>query len=93
MQTQVTGLNDNGVTVGFWSDMNNANQVNDNFGFYSLDGRTFHSVNFPTKDNATPPVTSCSASTTMTSRPGSTPTGRATITATPTTSAATCSAR
>ena len=56
VQTQVTGLNDGGVTVGFWSDMNNANQVNDNFGFYSLDGRQFHSVNFPTHDNATPPV-------------------------------------
>jgi hypothetical protein len=56
VQTQVTGLNDNGVTVGFWSDMNNANQVNDNFGFYSLDGQHFHSVNFPTSDNATPPV-------------------------------------
>ena len=26
-QTQVTGLNDRGVTVGFWSDANNANQM------------------------------------------------------------------
>jgi hypothetical protein len=56
MQTQVTGLNDDGATVGFWSDMNNANQMNDNFGFYSLDGRHFHSVNFPTSDNASPAV-------------------------------------
>ena len=56
MQTQVTGLNDNGVTVGFWSSMNTASQVNNNFGFYSLDGRNFHTVNFPTSDNATPPV-------------------------------------
>ena len=56
VQTQVTGLNDQGVTVGFWSSMNNASQVNDNFGFYSLDGRHFHTVNFPTTDNATPPV-------------------------------------
>lgn len=54
-QTQVTGLNDRGVTVGFWSDMNNANQQNDNFGFYWLNGR-FHDVNFPTRDNSAPPV-------------------------------------
>jgi hypothetical protein len=55
VQTQVTGLNDNGITVGFWSTMNNANMVNDNFGFYAVDGR-FHSVNFPTGDNASPQV-------------------------------------
>ncbi len=55
VQTQVTGLNDRGVTVGFWSDMNNANQVNDNFGFWAQNGH-FHTVNFPTKANATPPV-------------------------------------
>jgi hypothetical protein len=53
-QTQVTGLNDRGVTVGFWSDMN-ASQNNDNFGFYWLNGR-FHNVNFPTRNNAMPPV-------------------------------------
>jgi hypothetical protein len=55
-QTQVTGINDRGVTVGFWSDMNNANLANDNFGFYSIRGRRFHTVDFPTSDNATPPV-------------------------------------
>ena len=55
MQTQVTGLNDRGVTVGFWSTMNNANMVNDNFGFFSVGGR-FYSVNFPTGDNASPQV-------------------------------------
>ena len=55
VQTQVTGLNDRGVTVGFWSTMNNANQVNDNFGFFSVGGR-FYSVNFPTGNNASPPV-------------------------------------
>ena len=38
VQTQVTGLNDHGVTVGFWSDQNNQNQMNDNFGFYKLAG-------------------------------------------------------
>jgi hypothetical protein len=55
-QTQVTGLNDNGVTVGFWSSTNNANQINDNFGFYTLAGKVYHSVTFPTGDNADPPV-------------------------------------
>jgi hypothetical protein len=54
-QTQVTGLNDLGVTVGFWSTQNNANMVNNNFGFYSADGR-YHTVNFPTGDNASPQV-------------------------------------
>lgn len=56
VQTQVTGLNDRGVTVGFWSDQNNANMVNDNFGFYRSGHGGYHTVNFPTKDNATPPV-------------------------------------
>ena len=55
VQTQVTGLNDRGVTVGFWSSMNNANQVNDNQGFYAAGGR-FHTVDFPTGDNASPIV-------------------------------------
>jgi hypothetical protein len=54
-QTQVTGLNDRGVTVGFSSNMNNASQVNDNFGFVADDGR-FRKVDFPTADNANPPV-------------------------------------
>jgi hypothetical protein len=45
-QTQVTGLNDRGVTVGFWADANN-----DNFGFYKRHGR-FHEVNFPGSMNA-----------------------------------------
>jgi hypothetical protein len=55
LQTQVTGLNDFGVTVGFWSDQNTASQMNDNFGFYTWGGH-FHSVNFPTPNNASPPV-------------------------------------
>lgn len=46
VQTQVTGLNDRGVTVGFWSNQSNANLVNPNFGFYTRHGR-FHDVNFP----------------------------------------------
>ncbi len=54
-QTQVTGLNDHGVTVGFWSTQDTASMTNNNFGFYWLDGR-FHDVNFPVDDNARPPV-------------------------------------
>ena len=55
VQTQVIGINDFGVTVGFWSGQNTASQTNNNFGFYAWHGR-FHSVNFPTKNNASPPV-------------------------------------
>jgi hypothetical protein len=56
VQTQVTGLNDLGVTVGFWSSQNKANLMNNNFGFYSTGGNRFHSVNFPTTNNASPQV-------------------------------------
>jgi hypothetical protein len=55
VQTQVTGLNNRGVTVGFWSSMNNANQVNDNFGFVDVNGH-FRNADFPTSSPATPPV-------------------------------------
>jgi len=55
VQTQVTGLNDNGDTVGFWSSMNNATMVNDNHGFWEKNG-AFHTVNFPTGDNSSPQV-------------------------------------
>jgi hypothetical protein len=55
VQTQVTGLNDRGVTVGFWSRQNTASMANANFGFYSVGGR-FFSVNFPTGTPAKPPV-------------------------------------
>ena len=54
VQTQVTGLNDNGVTVGFWSTMNTASMNNNNFGFYRLPDGSFHEVVFPTGDNANP---------------------------------------
>ncbi len=54
-QTQVTGLNDNGITVGFWSTQNKANLANNNFGFYARNGH-FHVVNYPTGDNASPQV-------------------------------------
>jgi hypothetical protein len=56
VQTQVTGLNDLGVTVGFWSSQNTASMMNNNFGFYAVHGSHFHSVNFPTTSNASPQV-------------------------------------
>lgn len=46
VQTQVTGLNNIGTTVGFWSDSNNANLVNNNFGFFDI-ANSFTSVNNP----------------------------------------------
>jgi hypothetical protein len=52
-QTQVTGLNNVGVSVGFWSNQNKASMVNDNFGFYFVGGR-FYTVTFPTGNNAKP---------------------------------------
>lgn len=55
VQTQVTGLNDHAMQVGFWSSMNNANGVNDNHGWYKVNGQ-FHTVDFPTQDNSKPPV-------------------------------------
>jgi hypothetical protein len=55
VQTQVTGLNDRGVTVGFFSTQNNANNVNNNFGWYAAGGH-FHEVNFFTGTPASPPV-------------------------------------
>jgi hypothetical protein len=56
-QTQVTGLNDRGVTVGFWSSTNNAGNppVNDNRAFVSEHGY-FIDGDFPTDMPATPPV-------------------------------------
>jgi hypothetical protein len=55
VQTQVTGLNDNGVTVGFWSSMNAASMSNNNFGFWEQNGK-YHTADFPTGDPASPPV-------------------------------------
>jgi len=49
-QTQVTGLNNSGVTVGFWADAQG-----DNFGFYTANGR-FHMADFPTQNVANPSV-------------------------------------
>jgi hypothetical protein len=55
VQTQVTGLNNRGVTVGFWSSMNNASMTNDNHGFVEFGGR-FRNADFPTGSPASPPV-------------------------------------
>jgi hypothetical protein len=55
VQTQVTAINNTGVTVGFSSAANNANQVNDNTGFVLRHG-VFHSVAFPAHSNANPKV-------------------------------------
>jgi hypothetical protein len=55
VQTQVTGENNRGVTVGFWSSMNNANMMNDNHGFVDVAGH-FRTADFPTTSPATPPV-------------------------------------
>jgi probable HAF family extracellular repeat protein len=55
VQTQVTGLNDWGMTVGFFSTQNTASQANNNFGFYEWRGR-FYRVDFPTTYNSSPPV-------------------------------------
>jgi hypothetical protein len=54
VQTQVTGLNDGGVQVGFYSTQNNASLVNNNFGWY-FNGK-FHKVVFPTGNNDKPQV-------------------------------------
>jgi len=50
-QTQVTGLNDTGVTVGFSVD-----KKGDNSGFYATGGRHFHVANYPTSNVASPAV-------------------------------------
>jgi hypothetical protein len=53
-QTQVTGLNNIGTTVGFWSDSNIGGGSDSNFGFVDQGG-TFTSVNNP-GTAITPPV-------------------------------------
>jgi hypothetical protein len=55
-QTQVTGLNNTGIDVGFYSTMNKADLADNNFGYYSINGTHFHKVNFPAKHPASPPV-------------------------------------
>lgn len=53
-QTQVTGLNDRGVTVGFWSSTNKGSG-DDNRAFVSVHGY-FVDGDFPTSSPASPPV-------------------------------------
>lgn len=48
-QTQVTGLNNMAITVGFYVD-----KKGDNLGFYALHRQHFHTVAFPTNNNAKP---------------------------------------
>lgn len=50
-QTQVTGLNNVGVTVGFW-----ANKKGVNSGFYTTGGHHFHTADYPTNEPASPAV-------------------------------------
>jgi hypothetical protein len=53
VQTQVTGLNNEGITVGFWSNSNLGVGKDPNFGWVNVDGR-FRNVNFPTNSPASP---------------------------------------
>jgi hypothetical protein len=52
VQTQVTGLNNRGVTVGFWSDTN-MGSGDANFGFVDDNGH-FWTADYPTNDPASP---------------------------------------
>lgn len=54
-QTQVTGLNNHGYTVGFFSTQNKKNLVDNNIGFWAHN-RHFHPIVFPTTDNSSPVV-------------------------------------
>jgi hypothetical protein len=54
-QTQVTGLNNGHVVVGFYSTQNRADLADNNFGFVDISGH-FRKVNFPTSHPASPPV-------------------------------------
>jgi hypothetical protein len=55
VQTQVTGLNNRGVTVGFWSNTNMGVGMDANFGWVNVDGH-FRTTDFPTGDPASPVV-------------------------------------
>jgi hypothetical protein len=54
VQTQVTGLNNGGTTVGFWANSNNGVGLDSNFGFTDVGG-SFTNVNNPATAT-TPPV-------------------------------------
>jgi hypothetical protein len=53
VQTQVTGLNNRGVTVGFWSNTNMGVGMDANFGWVRVNGH-FRQADFPTNDPASP---------------------------------------
>jgi len=53
VQTQVTGLNNRGVTVGFWSNTNMGVGMDANFGWVDVNGQ-FRTADFPTGDSASP---------------------------------------
>jgi hypothetical protein len=53
VQTQVTGLNNRGVTVGFWSNTNMGVGMDANFGWVDVHGH-FRMADFPTGDPASP---------------------------------------
>ncbi len=52
-QTQVIGINNTGVTVGFWSNTNNGIGLDSNFGFVDNHG-VFTNVNDPATPSASP---------------------------------------
>lgn len=52
-QTEVAGINDNGVTVGLFSKTNKVSLLNSFAGFYLQNGK-FHKVVFPTTNNSNP---------------------------------------
>jgi len=56
VQTQVTGLNDDSVQVGFFSTQNTKSLSNNNFGWYDAANGSFHKVVYPTGNNANPQV-------------------------------------
>ncbi|MBV9423887.1 MAG: hypothetical protein JOZ98_13315 [Solirubrobacterales bacterium] len=57
VQTQVTGLNDRGVTVGFWSDSVKGGGMDANFGWVAFNGHHFRNVNFtPMQGLGTPAI-------------------------------------
>ena len=58
VQTQVTGLNNRGVTVGFWSNTNMGVGMDANFGWVNVNGH-FVQADFPTKDPASPVTWVC----------------------------------
>jgi hypothetical protein len=55
VQTQVTGENNRGVTVGFWSNTNMGAGKDANFGWVDVHGH-FRTADFPTGSPAAPPA-------------------------------------